>query len=113
MHGNRGPEIIEDAVRLLLSPAGEILMSHGFNIDREWERYGKTVRYRYGYDWSQGMKEIMKKMDNHFNELYKLLEEIEKLKVQVEVRKLLIFGIIFSLTKVYRLTAIALLQVSS
>ncbi len=78
-YGNRLPDPVEEQARLLLSPAGTILVEHGFADSNEWEKRAKLQRYKYGVSWTEEQKQIMQSYGNKFSELYRLLEEKESL----------------------------------
>lgn len=78
-YGNRLPEQVEEQIRLLISPAGRILMEHHFANPKDWENRGELHRYRYGIDWSDEQKAVMKSYGEKFSELRRLLEEKERL----------------------------------
>lgn len=84
VHGNRLPDIIDEPLRLLLSPAGVILMSYGLGTSEDWEKRGEMMRYRYGINIDDDLITSMKSFGSKFDELYRLLETLESLKIKKE-----------------------------
>jgi len=84
VHGNRLPDIVEEPLRLLLSPAGEILMSNDLDTSENWDKIGLLRRYRYGISWSKELIHYMDSFNFKFNELSRLLEKVEALKAKKE-----------------------------
>ncbi|MCE7521021.1 hypothetical protein LZG37_23065 [Halomonas titanicae] len=81
-YGNRLPDQVEEQVRLLLSPAGRVLIENQFADPKDWENRDGLHRYRYGISWSDEQKAVMKSYGEKFSELWRLLEEKERLIAQ-------------------------------
>jgi len=79
---NLGPEILESALKKILSPIGEILMFHGLDSDKNWENHQGTFLYRQPLDWSKEMRQCIEKYNKRFNELSKLVHEYESLSLE-------------------------------
>ncbi|NOX35442.1 MAG: hypothetical protein GXP56_17215 [Deltaproteobacteria bacterium] len=79
---NKGPGIFEKPVKKILSPVGELLISHGLDTDKNWEKNEGTVMYRLPLAWSPEMKDCMDQYNERFNELSKLVYEYESLLTQ-------------------------------
>ena len=84
VHGNRLPDIVEEPLRMLLSPAGEIIMSNDLDTSDNWEKKGSMMRYRYGFSYSKELKDSMASIGDKFDELYRLLEKLDDLKARKE-----------------------------
>ena len=84
VHGNRLPDIIDEPLRMLLSPAGVILLSSDLDTSEHWEKNGEIMRYRYGLNINSELKETMTAFGAKFDELYRLLEKLETLKAKKE-----------------------------
>ena len=79
MKGRRGPEILEDEVRKLLSPVGKILIQYNLDTSENWEEKNDCLYYRHNLDWSREMKDCMEQYSECFNELSGLVKEYESL----------------------------------
>ena len=75
MKGRHGPEILEEAVRKLLSPVGKILIQYNLDTDENWQEKTDYMYYRHDIDWSYEMKECMDQYKEQFDELSCLVKE--------------------------------------
>lgn len=82
VRGNRLPEVLEEPVKMLLSPAGEILVKHALTSNEQWEKSGDMMRYRYGYSPTATMKDTLNEFNEKFDEFYRLLEQLQEYKRQ-------------------------------
>ena len=82
LNDNQSPEILESAIQKLLSPIGNILLTHTLDTDKNWKRNQETVIYRHLLDWSKEMRKCIKQYNERFNELSKLVQEYESLSMQ-------------------------------
>jgi len=80
--GNKGPDVLEKSLKKILSPIGDLLISHGLDSDKNWENNEGTLLYRHPLDWSREMCLCIEKYNKRFNELAKLVKEYESLCVQ-------------------------------
>ncbi|MBU2630722.1 MAG: hypothetical protein KKE61_19080 [Proteobacteria bacterium] len=80
--GSRGPEILETALKKILSPLGKLLITHGLDTDKNWEENHETLLYCHPLDWSKEMSHCIRQYNERFNELSKLVEEYESLSMQ-------------------------------
>jgi hypothetical protein len=77
-----GPKILSTPIRKILSPIGELLLEHGLDTEKTWDRQEEFVLYRHPLEWSNDMLRIMTQYHERFNELSKLIEEYESLAVK-------------------------------
>lgn len=80
--GKMGPDILETALKKILSPVGELLLEHHLDTDKNWEKNQDALMYRHPLDWSEEMNKCIKSYNKRFNELSKLVQEYESLSVQ-------------------------------
>lgn len=80
--GKEGPQILSIPIRKIFSPIGELLLEHGLDTEKNWDRQEKTVLYRHPLEWSKDMIRIMDQYHERFNELSKLIGEYESLAVK-------------------------------
>ncbi|MGO9018392.1 MAG: hypothetical protein ACLQVJ_08585 [Syntrophobacteraceae bacterium] len=83
--GNRPPDKLNDKVRMLLGYTGALLVKFGFaKYDRNsvWEldSTGASPKYKYGFDWSQGMKTTLNRYADVYYQLSQLAESLESTK---------------------------------
>ncbi len=81
-NGTLGPNILETALKKLLSPTGKILLLHNLDTDKNWETCSNEVLYRHSMDWSLEMCRCIEQYNDRFNELSKLVGEYEILTEQ-------------------------------
>jgi hypothetical protein len=81
VHGNRAPDILDEAIKSLFFPIGGFLLEHGLTRESDWviQAPGRA-RYKYALSWSEEMLQVMKSFENKFNEFYKLHEALDKLE---------------------------------
>lgn len=84
VNGNRLPAIVEEPVRLLMSPIGKILIEHELESKEYWEESKGLMRYRYGFSPSNEMKISLNEFGEKFDELFRLLEEMKVQKRKKE-----------------------------
>lgn len=77
-----GPKILSTPIGKILSPIGELLLEHGLDTEKNWDRQGETLLYRHPLEWSKDMLRIMTQYHERFNELSKLIGEYESLAVK-------------------------------
>ncbi len=82
MKGRHGPEILEKAVRKLLSPAGKILLQYNLDTCENWQEETDYIYYRHDIDWSYEMKQCMDQYKKRFDELYALVKGYELLSME-------------------------------
>jgi len=82
LKGNLGPQILETALKELLSPIGKLLMTNGLDTDKNWEKIQEAFLYRHPLDWSKEMTLCIEQYNKRFNELAKLVQEYETLSMQ-------------------------------
>ncbi len=87
IRGRRGPDELQGAVRQLLGYAGAILVKHGIaNTERrdDWDvdGGGGLPRYKYGYEWSDNMMNVMRRYSELYDEWLKLHQESKKVQRQ-------------------------------
>jgi len=86
--GNRQPEILDNGIRMVIGQLGIILEKYNYSnpeknsLDR-WEKEGIPY-YRYGFDWSQKMKEVS---EIYAEKLKKFQELNHKLKGTIKEEK--------------------------
>lgn len=80
--GKEGPQVLAEPIQKILSPLGEILLTHGLDTQKNWESREKTVLYRHPLEWSKDMIRIMDQYHELFNELSKFIREYEALDVK-------------------------------
>lgn len=84
-YSNKANEGIDRQVRILLGYFGKLLERHGYikyDQQGEWEKdYGsENPRYRYGYDWSKEMNEVLKLYSSSYEEYYHLIDKVDETK---------------------------------
>jgi hypothetical protein len=82
LKGNQGCEILEPPLKKLLSPIGEILMTHALDTQKNWKKNQVSIIYRHPLDWSIEMNQCIEQYNERFNELAKLVQEYETLSTQ-------------------------------
>ena len=84
VNGNRLPDIVEEPVRLLMSPIGKILIEHELESKEYWKESEGLMIYRYGLSPSNAMKDSLNEFSEKFDELFRLLEEMKVQKRKKE-----------------------------
>lgn len=74
-----GPKILSIPIRKILSPVGELLLLHGLDTKKNWDKEKETVLYRHPLEWSKDMLRIITQYHERFNELSRLIGEYEVL----------------------------------
>jgi hypothetical protein len=82
LNGDQGPDILETALKKLLTPIGELLMATGFDTDKNWKKNQGTLLYCHPLNWSKEMTHCIKQYNQRFNELSTLVREYESLSMQ-------------------------------
>lgn len=76
------PADIKEALILLLSPVGKILMDHDLDGDQNWKNTGETVKYLGSPAWTKEMVRCITEYSDRFSELSRLVAEYEILTQQ-------------------------------
>jgi hypothetical protein len=79
LKNKQGPEILETALKKILSPIGELLITHGLDTDKNWKKDQESFLFRHPLDWSKEMTKCIEQYNERFNELANLVQEYETL----------------------------------
>jgi hypothetical protein len=82
VNGCQGPEILESELKKILTPVGNLLMDHGLDTDKNWDRRAEGYVYRHGLDWSREMCLCIGKYNDRANELSALVHEYVSLTLK-------------------------------
>lgn len=82
LKGDQGPEILEQAIRTILAPVGELLLENKLDSQENWETVDNQLRYRHPLAWGREMSHCIEQYNDRFNELAKLVREYEALAEQ-------------------------------
>ncbi len=80
--GAQGPQILEQALRKLLSPVGGLLIHSGLDTAVNWEEKEGEFLYRHPLDWSREMKQCIENYSLGFNALSDLIAAHKALSEQ-------------------------------
>lgn len=83
--GNRDPQELSNAIKFLIGKAGQILSKYNYlKGDSPYEKDYSTgnYKYKYGYSWSDEMREVIERYANLFDNYTKLSEELDKVKTE-------------------------------
>jgi hypothetical protein len=74
-----GPDILNSAIKKLLSPTGELLLAHDLDTSENWKTIDGDIIFGHELELSQEMRQCIQQYNERFNELAKLVCEFELL----------------------------------
>lgn len=79
---NQGPDIVEHAIKQILTPVGELLLENRLDSEKNWETVNNQPTYCHPLVWSKEMCQCIEQYNDRFNELSRLVKEYETLSDQ-------------------------------